>query len=95
MVVRCGVLAVDGHQKLIPMHPAAPIEHEVREQKPPLRARQPPLQALPVHLRDEPSAEMDLHGAPSPIASKLRKLDETFPQGAAASLALDNREEQR
>jgi hypothetical protein len=69
------------------MHPTAPIENQICEEKPPLDTRQPFLHAPPAQLHHEPTTEMDLHPSLLPHGHKLRKLDERFAKWAAATLA--------
>jgi ABC-type ATPase involved in cell division len=58
-MVRRRLLAVDGGQQLVAIHPTQPVEHEVGEEQLAFVARQRFLDPPSVESHDEPAAELD------------------------------------
>ena len=86
VVVGRRVLAVDGRQQLVAVHPTEPVEHEVGEEQPAVGTRQRVLDASPAQLHHEPAAELDSRPAPA-IQPKVRKIGERFGKRWVATVA--------
>jgi hypothetical protein len=59
MMVRRRILAVDGGQQLVAVHPPEPVEHEVCEEQPPVGTRQRIFDSAPAQPHYKPAAELD------------------------------------
>ena len=73
VVVGRRVLAVDGRQQLVAVHPTEPVEHQVGEQQAPVGTRQRVLDSSLAQVHHEPAAELDSRPAVCAMPPRLER----------------------